>query len=391
MSRHYSPRSFLRHVPLHLLREFFRAQGLLQDVAWDALADQEIEPVYQAWQALPPQQREAAEAGFRDVHELACREGIQALIAEAKQQGFDPFAVWQDCAGYHEQAMLAYLRFGPAFTNASLFYHVDRLPSRYWKRRANLPRVTPREPLLARIELQSALSAYFVRAQGRGQRCTVESQVREQRTHYYFSFPDDYAQNHIAHDSITGRLRRFPHRPTFEVVFVYNPDAGTLDLFAQGGREVQRDLETLFGQIVLCQDLGPEPARPPYELNGLKSRYFTFPTDPDDDIQEVRIRQLRLSTLGKYKRRLTLEADVFADVDDIYDLMADYLNHEGLPESEYHVTQATFRIGFKQSGEDERKSLQFDVTNKSCNLKSLREEYRKLGEKYLRRWGIDRA
>jgi hypothetical protein len=36
--------------------------------------------------------------------------------------------------------------------------------------------------------------------------------------------------------------------------------------------------------------------------------------------------------------------------------------------------------------------MTFDVSfPDSCNLKSLREEYRLLGEKYLNRWGIDRA
>ena len=58
------------------------------------------------------------------------------------------------------------------------------------------------------------------------------------------------------------------------------------------------------------QELPPEaPNSHPYELNGLKSRGFGFPTDPEDGVEDVRVRKLRLSVLGGHKRRIWLEAD----------------------------------------------------------------------------------
>jgi hypothetical protein len=56
------------------------------------------------------------------------------------------------------------------------------------------------------------------------------------------------------------------------------------------------------------------------------------------------------------------------------------------------VTQATLQFRFVTGKHGRRRSLTFDVSfPDSCTLKSEDEEMRLLGEKYLKRWGIDRA
>ena len=92
------------------------------------------------------------------------------------------------------------------------------------------------------------------------------------------------------------------------------------------------------------------------------------------------------------RRRITLEADPQAGVDDIYDLMEDYLNQQQLPASILNVTQVGLKFSFDPEHEDLPKSLSFNLScPNSSNLKSKPEGVRELAEKYLREWGLDNA
>jgi len=157
---------------------------------------------------------------------------------------------------------------------------------------------------------------------------------------------------------------------------------------------VHEALQTIFCRTLLGQELPAElPHAHPYELNGLKSRDFGFPTDPEDGIEQIRVRKLRLSVLGGSKRRITLEADPNAAPDDIYGMMDECLNRNNLPEPLINVTQVKLNFKFVHTGSGRQNSLTFEVSfPNSSNLKSeKREKLRLIGEKYLKRWGIDRA
>ncbi|MBY0515249.1 MAG: hypothetical protein K2P78_15260 [Gemmataceae bacterium] len=127
--------------------------------------------------------------------------------------------------------------------------------------------------------------------QGRGQRCTIEAYFRDE-TLYLFDYLDDCTQTHCGHDE-RGSLRRVPLRPAVEVVYVYGPAAGTLDLFAYGDRRWRLAPRDRFCEHVLHD--GPPPAtpgRPAYELAGLLDRAFLPAADPADGVGRTsRVRQ----------------------------------------------------------------------------------------------------
>ncbi len=103
-----------------------------------------------------------------------------------------------------------------------------------------------------------------------------------------------------------GALERQVQKAAFEVVFAYNEASGTLDLFVQGDKDLRHDIDEIFARLILKEELPTESAaRQPYELNGLRSRDFDFPTDPEDSIQEVRVKALRLSIVGPGFGRIT--------------------------------------------------------------------------------------
>jgi hypothetical protein len=396
MTRHYAPKTVLRQVSNSLLKEFFDHRNLLQDVLWHFQGPREIQKIFDAWQALPREQREEVERAFRSVHEMACEAGIKALVEDGSFHEVDLATEFGRLEGFYDRAMWAYLRHHEIFYVASIISYADGLlRGRYWIRRNDLP---PKSPDVSSDTIQAlanALSDYYRREQGRGQRCTVERYLRVGRYHYFFAYPDDYTDTYIGHAE-DGTLMRRPQKRAFEVIFVYDPESGTLDLFAQGDRRLKNHLQQIFGLLILHERLKPDdaPTRV-YELNGLLYRDFAFPTDPQDGIEEVRVRALRLSLVGSGGGQISIEAAPKESHEDIYDIMDRYLAKGLVPALNFNVTQATLDIRFAPTnGSRSRRSLVFDVTYPdSSNLKSKckNEEDRLLAEKYLKRWDIERA
>ena len=53
MAKAFDPRKVLKQIANPLLRAFFERRGELTEIAWDELTEHKIEPVFEAWQALP--------------------------------------------------------------------------------------------------------------------------------------------------------------------------------------------------------------------------------------------------------------------------------------------------------------------------------------------------
>ncbi|MEX1028268.1 MAG: hypothetical protein WD049_09735 [Candidatus Paceibacterota bacterium] len=190
-----------------------------------------------------------------------------------------------------------------------------------------------------------------------------------------------------------GAFDRRPERRAFEIVMVYDRDHGALEMYVRGGKKVYIPLQEIFCRAILGEEIGPESKDShPYELNGLLSRDFQFPTDPDDGIETVRVRKLRVSIKGLPRRRITIEADPQGSINDIYEMLHDYLDQNRLPASILNVTQAGLKFTFDATSEDLPRSLSFDLSYpNSSNLKSKPDGVRELAEKYLHEWGLDRA
>jgi hypothetical protein len=292
--------------------------------------------------------------------------------------------------GLHAKAMWAYLHYPDVFELASLFHYVEGLAGRFWVRVTQLPRQAADTSAEAVRALGRALSDFYQREQGRGHRCTVETYLRGERYHYYFAYPDDYADVYVGHGD-DGHLVRRPQKRAFEVVFVYDPADGALDLYARGDRRLKYELRRLFCAAILHDErLTGWCDQPVYELVRLRRRGFPLPTDPADGIEAVRIKLLRLTVAGG--RRIVLEPSPAGGPEDVYDLMDECLSDKCLHDPATSVTQVEFQFTLAPRGDVRPKKMEFRVTlPDGCTLKSLPEDQRALGEKYLRLWGVDRG
>lgn len=385
----FNPKTVLRQISNDLLREFFDRQEHPLPVAWDKITNTQIEDVFHAWQALPDGPRRQIEVVLHDIYNLATEEGVRVLIEEGQYRNLYTAEDLEDMDSRFDKAMWVYLNHHEIWDAVVMFARADNLSSgRSWTRRGDLPVVEPGTSAEHIAKLKEALSAFYRERQGRGHHKWVEHFERGGNQDYYFVYLSDYAETHINFDN-AGQFQRTSDRRAFEIVFAYDRDAGTLDMFAKGGKKVVEPLQRIFGRVILGVNLPPpDPNAHPYALDHLMDRGFGFPTDPEDGIAEVTLRRMRISIVGNRRRRILLEPDAEAGREAIYDMLERDLNRQNLPRSILHVTKVTIQMSF--NGDRNDHPLMFDVVYpSSCNLKSKREEYRLIGEKYLERWNIN--
>jgi len=95
MARQYSPTQFFRLVPNTLLERYFKEKRkVLHEINFGQLKEAEVEPIFQAFLNLPPEQQAEMEAELQDIDTMACQGGVTTLTDEAalnntaKRQGF---------------------------------------------------------------------------------------------------------------------------------------------------------------------------------------------------------------------------------------------------------------------------------------------------------------
>lgn len=217
---------------------------------------------------------------------------------------------------------------------------------------------------------------------------------RDPERHCFFAYPEDYADNEIGYDD-DGKFRHRPRRAAFEVIFVYRPDEGVLEVHANGGKKVVTKLMEAFCTTILGLQGLPEDDCLPFDLTVFKDRNFVFATEPKDRVASVDVQQLRLDLAGdgssRSRRRLTLSAPSTPQTaGSVHDLIDDVINQENVPLDTLHPSQAKIRFTFKPVDGERPKTLTFDVTYPDgCTLKD--DPHDQIAKKYLRKWGIARG
>jgi hypothetical protein len=190
---------------------------------------------------------------------------------------------------------------------------------------------------------------------------------------YFFGYPEDYAQASL--EWVGKEFERRPHRPAFEIIFVYSQNGGTLDIFLSGDRKPVPELQAIFADAILKAELGPdEKDERVYDLSPLQSRHFQFVYGPESGIAEVAVKKLRLTLFPSAGQRIILEADPSYNKHAVYDLLDRVA--KGVPMPQVAITQVGVRVTFAHNPSYRRSSTRtFDVTwPNSCSLKHDRRD-----------------
>jgi hypothetical protein len=125
-----------------------------------------------------------------------------------------------------------------------------------------------------------------------------------------------------------------------------------------------------------------------YDLSVLM-RPFSFPTDPADGLESVRVNQLRLMPIDTTAERVTLECMRQSNAT-IWDMARERFQEANPLSGGWIVTQAKLTIRFHpDTGSRRGRTLPLTITMPhGCDLKDRTERERIVGNKYLRKWGI---
>lgn len=369
MSRHYSTRDFFRQMPNTLLARYFVSRGVLQDFDFAAMKETKIEPLFEAWMAVPEAQRAKMEVDLREIGDMSNEKGVKAIIDEAlfhldKESEHPAFVdLLMALPGHHERAMTAFLDFPKLWKGATRLYHADTLS--FWRKRKNLPKIKAGVEPTNIAALETGIKGYFQALDGRAKHCRVEP-YRRGDLEYFFAFPEDYAQNEPEWEG--DELELQSRHPPFEIIFVWDAKDGLLDLYLSGDRKAVESLQAIFAKAILgCDELPEDPAdNRVYNLSPLRRKDFGFTWNPASGIESVRVHKLRLALNGG--RKLTLEANPKNDPQAVYKLL-DKLA-PALPSHEYFVNQVGITATVRLSPTAAPKTVPFQVSfPNSCSLK----------------------
>lgn len=344
MARDFSPITFFQRVPNALLGRYFREKhDVLHDVAFDALEENRIaaEAVYQAFSGLPEGNQAEIEAECQDIDAMANQAGVTALIDEATdfhQNATFPEAINQ-INSFHGKVMWTFLEYPNYWAGATSILHAENIPDAYWKKRNDLPHVTPHVQPEDSDRLADGLSHYFHSKEGRGRHCKVDVFRKRGREHF-FAYLSDFGQSDFEWEGNTLSPRA--RHPAFEIIFVYTQTEGSLDIYAPHNTKYVDDLQQIFADTILKLNELDEFAGDDrvYNLDKLADRAFVFRPPLDSGIKTVLVRRLRFSLFGAGKRKVAVEAHTDQNSKAVYDLM------DRLRLPPFHVTQAEITVIF---------------------------------------------
>lgn len=386
MGRQYSAKTFLRSVPNFLLKRYFEQRSLDLGLNWLMVNADNVEWVFAAMERLPEDRRSRIDSDFRLINELACERGTLAILDQAGCLRADLAERFQRMKNAYERAFWTFLNEPDCFRTAGCFHEMDRLGG--WRRRFLGRRLEAKSEQASLYAFEQELQLIY-RRQGRGRFCHVDYYLRQNpERHCYFAYPEDYANTDIGYDE-HGQFQQRARRSAMEIIFVYRPDDGMLELRGKGKSKQIAELQRIFGEHILeLDELPDERERPPFDLDVLKDDRFPFYTDPQDRITAVHVRQLRLRLPGPLKRQITLSAEASSYAPQaLHDLLHEAINKSRMPLAQLRVAQAKLQLVFAPEHGERPKTLTFEVAHPDrCTLKD--DPHDQVAKKYLQRWGI---
>lgn len=380
--------AFLRNTPAASLKAYFEATGipLPVHVAWDVDEPEIIQPLMQAVDAMTAAHRDRVISDANRVSAMADETGRAALRSiVADRMTFD--SLQND----HDRALWVFLMDSLRFQQAEEARFTDeRRRGRSWDGFVGEPGRTVRRDAASVAAFKAAVAKHFgsahvevdiferVRPTLDGQDCALK-----QITVYREGLPDDYKAF-----TDRGVLVRRARRPAYEAAVTYEAETGVIEVVAED-RETRRNLVVHLARDLLGMVFKGErvPFRR-YDLSPLLAP-CRFDTDPEDGIEGVDLRSLRLMPQGSPRKRITVEcvnepgATVWSTVDE-------QLGRGRLDAGDHVVTQAKLVIRFAaRPGERRGRTLPLTITlPHGCTLKDRTDREQLIGAKYLRRWKL---
>ncbi len=202
------------------------------------------------------------------------------------------------------------------------------------------------------------------------------------------AYPADYSDEREGYD-LEGHFERTSWNPAFKIVFAYRTTDGSLDIYAQGGAKIRDRLAHIFAHAVLGADQELRlPELDSYDLEILKDPNLTFPTNPADHIDFVRIQSMEFKFRGVTPSAIKVSIDGRRRDGSIHEVIADKFRDSHAMLASAMVSSAVLQA-FIQTSTGKHRSISFRLSAPSfCDLEDSPEE--QALRSYLRTWEVEK-
>ncbi|KGJ18772.1 hypothetical protein [Paracoccus sanguinis] len=380
--------AFLRRTPGEALREYFDRPeiGLTTKLDWTVSEGALARPLLGAIEDMSREQRDRVSNDAERVHALSDEPGQAAIYSVAEDPAF-----LDGLANPHARSLWMFLNAQDRFRHAEeVRFTEDRRRGRMWAGFVTDPGcallrdAAAREAFIAAVkEFSGAAHAYvdiFERV-----RTTLEGDVCDlvQVTVYREGSPND-----LLRFDDRGLLIRQAYRPVFEAAVTYEPATGAIEVIASDQNTRGEILKATFAHLLGVEFKENRLPLRRYDLSVLL-KPFDFPVDPEDGIEGVDVRELRVMPIDDSDFRVTLDKPARAGETIWTKAEERFGDHTPLSDG-YVVTRAKIAVKLaRPAGGTGRRSLTLSISwPHGCDLKDRTATEQLIGEKYLRRWGI---
>ncbi len=381
----------IRNTPGPDLKPYFedRRVPLPEPVNWNGEPAAILPPLLRAVDTLGEAERERIRTDAGRVDAMASEVGQTAIMAVATLAQWDTM---RDIGTLHARALWLLLNDAHRFHQAehAAFFDNARL-GRTWDGFVARPGLTVKRDAAHLEALADKVQGFF--REGKKVRVEVFDRTRPdadgnqhhliQITVYREGMPS--GQTIFEGDNL--ELGLLVYRPVCELAFTYEPSNGVIEVVAQQ-KPKREDLVKLFAAALLDQTI--EGERIPLRQFDL-SVFMTereFPTDPQDGIVDVRLRLVKF-VHHESRNLVTIEA---RNEGETVHAAAQRMFRDRNPFTvgDFDICEVVLAVKFRPDRFSARgKTVAVKLRHPNgCDLKDKTDKERKLGEKYLRLWGV---
>ena len=394
----FSLPKFLRRVSTESLKTYFDERGYDRTkFDWEHNQRKLIEHICTVINGLAERDRHRVFDDFERASQLTDEIG-QLALRSSLSDAPELLEAISEMDSQEGRALLALLQRPDAFEHALSVGYAERLRyGRTWNRFSVCEPRSSDHGAAAREALSKEISGLFEAFDGSGRNVMIDIFERPgmvllgasgDRTVQYTIYIEKLPERSLEFADDGPARRTF--RPAREAALCFDPGAGILDVLSGGGKALREKIACAFVRVVLGDKAGIEPVRRRDFYLDLLKRPIGFPTDAQDRIISVSVRQLGLAARDSNFGRVTIDLGSASD-EDIYAASQRWFGDaEPIGRLDWRVVQAKIRIVFDAEEVGRRKkavTAELRLPNTS-NLKNQTWRHQLVSEKYIERWGL---
>lgn len=308
VTRYYKPEAFLRYLKYNTVRELLDFIGIDNKLPPKLKKQSRAGYLKTLFDNFDEATNKQIDAIFREVHAMGNESGIMTLLNLFKNPHPNLAKEIQNKSNNYNQALYIYMKDPDLFKRAATLSYYDE--KKIKAQRNGLKQVPVNELYAQKEALAKAISQYLMTTDGRGENCVVETHDHYEGKVLFVALPEDYVRPDLYYDE-NRQLVKATKKPSFEILFIYYPNEGKLELACKGGKKREKALFNMFNAVVLRDETPILENQVIYNLEKFFEPDFKLITKPEHDIREVRVKRIKFQHRHnpEYKHTIELNAE----------------------------------------------------------------------------------